>query len=188
MADSKPGGPGDAMSPFSGARADLGGRAQATDTIIIVAAIIVGLSFGRDVLVPIAIAVLLSFVLAPVTDALTRLRIGRVASVLLAVTLAFALLIGLGAVIGKQVAQLGENLPQYQTVIAKKLQAVGSSGFSRGVVEKAADALHGLDSNLGKSTDSSPAVSPSAVPPSDQTFMQVEVHEPAPGPDRKSVV
>jgi predicted PurR-regulated permease PerM len=182
MADSKPGGPGDAMSPFSGARADLGGRAQATDTIIIVAAIIVGLSFGRDVLVPIAIAVLLSFVLAPVTDALTRLRIGRVASVLLAVTLAFALLIGLGAVIGKQVAQLGENLPQYQTVIAKKLQAVRSSGFSRGVVEKAADALHGLDSNLGKSTDSSPAVSPSAVPPSDQTFMQVEVHEPAPGP------
>jgi predicted PurR-regulated permease PerM len=182
MADSKPGGPGDAMSPFSGARADLGGRAQATDTIIIVAAIIVGLSFGRDVLVPIAIAVLLSFVLAPVTDALTRLRIGRVASVLLAVTLAFALLIGLGAVIGKQVGQLGENLPQYQTVIAKKLQAVRSSGFSRGVVEKAADALHGLDSNLGKSTDSSPAVSPSAVPPSDQTFMQVEVHEPAPGP------
>ena len=182
MADSKPGGPTDAMSPFSGARADLGGRAQATDTIIIVAAIVVGLSFGRDVLVPIAIAVLLSFVLAPVTDALTRLRIGRVASVLLAVTLAFALLIGLGAVIGKQVAQLGENLPQYQTVIAKKLQAVRSSGFSRGVVEKAADALHGLDSNLGKSTDSSPAASPSAAPPSDQTFMQVEVHEPAPGP------
>jgi len=182
MEDSKRGGPEDAMSPFTGARADLGGRAQATDTVIIVAAIVVGLSFGRDVLVPIAIAVLLSFVLAPVTDALTRLRIGRVASVLLAVTLAFALLIGLGAVIGKQVAQLGENLPQYQTVIAKKLQAVRSSGFSKGVVEKAADALHGLDSNLGKSTDSSPVASPSAVPPPDRTFMQVEVHEPAPGP------
>jgi hypothetical protein len=102
--------------------------------------------------------------------------------VLLAVTLAFALLIGLGAVIGKQVAQLGENLPQYQTVIAKKLQAVRRSGFSKGVVEKAADALHGLDSNLGKSTESSPAASPSAVPPPDQAFMQVEVHEPAPGP------
>jgi predicted PurR-regulated permease PerM len=182
MADSRRGGPADVMSPFSSARADLGGRAQATDTVIIVAAIVVGLSFGRDVLVPIAIAVLLSFVLAPVTDALTRLRIGTVASVLLAVTLAFALLIGLGAVIGKQVAQLGENLPQYQTVIAKKLQAVRSSGFSKGVVEKAADALHGLDSNLGKSTDSSPAASPSAVPPPDRTFMQVEVHEPAPGP------
>jgi predicted PurR-regulated permease PerM len=95
------------MNPFRGTRADLGGRAQATDTIIIVGAIAVGLSFGRDVLVPIAIAVLLSFVLAPLTDALTRLRIGRVAAVLLAVGLAFALLIGLGAVIGRQLAQLG---------------------------------------------------------------------------------
>jgi predicted PurR-regulated permease PerM len=185
MADGKRGGPEEKMSPFSGARADLGGRAQATDTIIIVAAIVVGLAFGRDVLVPIAIAVLLSFVLAPVSDALTRLRIGRVASVLLAVTLAFALLVGLGAVIGKQVAQLGENLPQYQTVIAKKLQAVRSSGFSKGVVEKAADALHGLDSNLGKATVTPPPTAyreSAATPAADQTFMQVEVHEPAPGP------
>jgi predicted PurR-regulated permease PerM len=177
--------PEEAISPFSGARADLGGRAQATDTIIIVAAIVVGLSFGRDVLVPIAIAVLLSFVLAPVTDALTRFRIGRVASVLLAVTLAFGLLIGLGAVIGKQLAQLGDNLPQYQAVIAKKLEAVRSSGFSKGVVEKAADALHGLDSNLGKPTEASRPASPESAQtaaPGHQPVVQVEVHEPAPGP------
>jgi predicted PurR-regulated permease PerM len=182
--DDKRHGPDETMNPFSGARADLGGRAQATDTVIIVAAIVIGLYFGRDVLVPIAIAVLLSFVLAPVTDALTRIRIGRVASVLVAVALAFALLIALGAVIGKQVAQLGENLPQYQIVIAKKLQAVRSSGFSKGVVEKAADALHGLDSTLGKATNSTPAAPKeiAATPPSDHPLMQVEVHEPAPGP------
>jgi predicted PurR-regulated permease PerM len=184
MVDDKRQGPDETMNPFSGARADLGGRAQATDTIIIVAAIVIGLYFGGDVLVPIAIAVLLSFVLAPVTDALTRIRIGRVASVLVAVALAFALLIALGAVIGKQVAQLGENLPQYQIVIAKKLQAVRSSGFSKGVVEKAADALHGLDSTLGKATNSTPAAPKeiAATPPSDHPLMQVEVHEPAPGP------
>jgi predicted PurR-regulated permease PerM len=183
MVDDKRQGPDETMNPFSGARADLGGRAQATDTIIIVAAIVIGLYFGRDVLVPIAIAVLLSFVLAPVTDALTRIRIGRVASVLVAVALAFALLIALGAVIGKQVAQLGENLPQYQTVIAKKLEAVRSSGFSKGVVEKAADALHGLDNTLGKASNSTPvAQEVAATPPSDHPLMQVEVHEPAPGP------
>ena len=56
----------DAMNPFSGARADLGKRAKATDTIIIVGAVIAALYFGHDVLVPIALAVLLSFVLAPV--------------------------------------------------------------------------------------------------------------------------
>ena len=175
--------PEQAISPFSGPRADLGRRAQATDTIIIVAAIIVGLSFGRDVLVPIAMAVLLSFVLAPMAEALTRLRIGRVASVLLAVALAFAILFALGAIIGKQVAQLGENLPQYQIVITKKLLAVRSSDFTKGVVEKAADALHGLDNNLNKSAVSTPASQEAAaIPSADRALMQVEVHEPAPGP------
>ena len=91
MSDAKREPPGDALSPFSGARADLGRRADATDTVIIVAAIVLGLFFARDVLVPIAIAVLLSFVLAPVTGALTRLRIGKVAAVLLAVALAFVI-------------------------------------------------------------------------------------------------
>ena len=140
----------DVINPFSGARADLGSRAAASDTAIIAAAIVLALYLAREVLVPIALAVLLSFVLAPVVVALARLRIGTVASVLLAVALAFAVLGGLGAVIGKQVAQLAENLPQYQVVIEKKLQAVRSSALSTGVVEKAADALHGLESNVGK--------------------------------------
>ena len=77
---------------------------------------IAGLYFGREVLVPMSIAVLLSFVLAPLVDALSHLRIGRVASVLIAVALAFGILGILGAVIGRQAAQLSENLPAYQVV------------------------------------------------------------------------
>ncbi len=184
MSDSKRERPGEALSPFSGARADLGRRADATDTVIIVAAIVLGLYFARDVLVPMAIAVLLSFVLAPVTGALRRLRVGRVASVLLAVALAFAILVTLGTVIGRQVAQLGENLPQYQVVIAKKLDAVRNSAFSAGIVEKAADALHGLDNNLGKAASPTgvvPLPTPATSSPG-QHLLEVEVHEPAPGP------
>ena len=174
----------DVINPFSGARADLGSRAAASDTAIIAAAIVLALYLAREVLVPIALAVLLSFVLAPVVVALARLRIGTVASVLLAVALAFAVLGGLGAVIGKQVAQLAENLPQYQVVIEKKLQAVRSSALSTGVVEKAADALHGLESNVGKAAAPSRDASSgtAATPPGDPGFIPVEVHEPAPGP------
>jgi predicted PurR-regulated permease PerM len=51
-----------------------------------------------------SIAILLSFVLAPVPDVLSRLRIGRVASALIAVALAFAILGILGAIIGRQAA------------------------------------------------------------------------------------
>ena len=119
----------EARNPFSGPRADLGRRAEATDTIIIGVAVVAGLYFGREVLVPMSIAVLLSFVLAPVADALSRLRIGRVASVLITVALAFAILGVLGAVIGRQAAQLSENLPPYQVVIGKKFDAVRNSAF-----------------------------------------------------------
>jgi predicted PurR-regulated permease PerM len=168
-------------SPFSGPRADLGRRARATDTIIIAVAVIAALYFGHDVLVPIALAVLLSFVLAPVVAALGRLHIGRAPPVLLAVTFAFAILIGLGAIIGRQVAQLSDNLPAYQIVVAKKLDAVKNSAFGAGVVEKAAGALRGLDNSLANSAAPSRAPA-SAASPSGPSFMQVEVHEPAPGP------
>src|SRR5579872_7523230 len=178
----------EARNPFSGPRADLGRRAEATDTIIIGVAVVAGLYFGREVLVPMSIAVLLSFVLAPVADALSRLRIGRVASVLITVALAFAILGVLGAVIGRQAAQLSENLPAYQAVIGKKVDAVWRSAFGARMVEKAADALHGLENNSGKSAVPAPSQSaqgetPQALDhPLDHPLVQVEVHEPPPGP------
>ena len=82
----------DMQGPFEGPRADLGRRARATDTIIIVGAVVAALYFGRDVLVPIALAILLSFVLAPLVEGFARLHTGKVAAVFLSVFLAFAVL------------------------------------------------------------------------------------------------
>jgi predicted PurR-regulated permease PerM len=173
----------EARDPFSGPRADLGRRAETTDTIIIGVAVIAGLYFGREVLVPMSIAVLLSFVLAPLADALSHLRVGRVASVLIAVALAFGILGILGAVIGRQAAQLSENLPAYQEVISKKLEAVRSSALGARVVERAADALHGLENNLGKaSVPNSPPSRPGQAPQPADRPLQVEVLQPPPGP------
>jgi predicted PurR-regulated permease PerM len=176
--------PTEIRSPFNGPRADLGKRARAADTVIIVTAIVAGLYFGRDVLVPIALAVLLSFVLAPVVIALARLHLGKVASVLTTVIVAFALLAGLGTIIGRQLSQLAENLPQYQVVIGKKLATVRSSDFGRGVVQKASDALQGLDAKIVKSPASSATAPPAgqATQPLNPPLLPVEVHEPAPGP------
>jgi hypothetical protein len=171
----------EARNPFSGPRADLGRRAQTTDTIIIGVAVIAGLYFGREVLVPMSIAVLLSFVLVPVTDALSRLRIGRVASVLIAVALAFAILGILGAIIGRQAGELSENLPAYQVVISKKLDSVRSSAFGARMVEKAADALHGLENNIRKNATPQQPTQEQAAQAVDHPLL-VEVHEPPPGP------
>ena len=61
--------------------------------------VIASLYFGKDVLMPLALAVLLSFVLAPIMTLLESLRFGRIPAVLTVVVLAFALLGALGWVV-----------------------------------------------------------------------------------------
>ncbi len=82
------------------------------------------LYFGREVLIPITLALLLAFVLAPLVGLLRHLRIGRVPSVLLAVLLAVGLVLGLGGVIGSQLAELTTKLPQYAETIENKIATV----------------------------------------------------------------
>src|SRR3954468_7286462 len=76
-------------------------------------AIIAALYFAREVLIPITVAILLSFVLSPLVDLLRRINLGRVPSVLVAVVLALAVILMIGGVIGSQVAQLAGQIPEY---------------------------------------------------------------------------
>src|SRR3954453_20739274 len=83
------------------------------NTLVVGSIVIGALYFGRDVFVPLALAVLLSFVLAPMVGRLERLRLGRVASVLLVVAVAFAAFFSLFGYAGRQVAQFAADLPAY---------------------------------------------------------------------------
>lgn len=98
-------------------------------TLAIGVVVVAALYFGREVFIPLVLAVLLSFVLAPVTNFLHRLRLGRVPSVILSVLLALALILGIGTVLGTQVADLAGNLPQYQATVQKKV-----AGLQQGVL------------------------------------------------------
>jgi predicted PurR-regulated permease PerM len=94
--------------------------------LAVFAAVVAALYFGREVVIPIALAVLLSFVLAPLVALLRRLRLGRVLSTLIAIILAIGIVLAVGAAIGTQVAQLATNLPRYQTTIEHKVETVRS--------------------------------------------------------------
>ena len=83
--------------------------------IEVAAIAVAALYFGREVLIPVTLAMLLSFVLSPLVELLRQIWLGRVLSVVLAVTLALGLILALGSAIGTQVAQLSGNLPEYQT-------------------------------------------------------------------------
>src|ERR1700759_1029227 len=88
-------------------------------SVVIVAA----LYFGREVLIPITLAILLSFVLAPLPDLLRR-GIGRIPAVILSVLIAVAIFLALAGVIGMQLAELANDVPRYQTTIRQKVDTL----------------------------------------------------------------
>jgi predicted PurR-regulated permease PerM len=99
---------------------------------VAVAVVVVGaLYLARDVLVPIVLAVLLAFVLAPLVGLLRKLRLGRTFSVVIAMLMALAAVGVTGVVIGQQVAGLATDLPRTAERIQKKVTALGKSGFGR---------------------------------------------------------
>ncbi|MBY0611179.1 MAG: AI-2E family transporter [Beijerinckiaceae bacterium] len=89
------------------------------------------LYFAREVLIPIAVALLLTFVLAPMVGLLRRWRIPKVPATLIPVLLAISLFAGLGVALGTQVAQLAEDLPRYQMTIQKKLDTAQEMTIGR---------------------------------------------------------
>jgi predicted PurR-regulated permease PerM len=114
----------------------------------VVAAIIGALYFGREVFVPIALAILLSFVLAPLVRLLQRWHIPRGLSVISVVLLAFMSIFALGGVIATQVAELAGDLPQYQFTMREKIKSLRGTAATSGTLERAADVLQ----DLGKSS------------------------------------
>jgi len=89
--------------------------------------VVAALYLARDVLVPIMLAVLLSFVLAPLVSVLRRLRLPRTLAVITTVVLALGVIGVLGSVIGMQIAALADNAPRYAATIEHKVVRVRES-------------------------------------------------------------
>ena len=95
--------------------------------LLIAALVIAALYFGRDILIPLALAVLLGFLLDPAVSRIKRWGLPRMAATLLVVAIALGALGGMGAYLGNQVSQLSADLPTYQNTIRKKLRNLRAS-------------------------------------------------------------
>src|SRR5450631_2912289 len=82
------------------------------------------LYLGRSVLIPLALAIMLSLLVAPLVRALRRLRIGRTSSVLIAVVALAVSCMGVAAALGTQILRIAESLPQYETNVQRKLKTL----------------------------------------------------------------
>jgi predicted PurR-regulated permease PerM len=142
-------------------------------TVVVFAIAVAALYFGREVFVPLALAILLSFLLAPLVLLLRRLHAGRVPSVIIAVFIAVVAILGLGSLIGSQLAQLAENLPQYQSTITEKIRSVRSAAAASGIVGRASSVVKDLGDEIAK------------TPPDKTSRTGAKAPAAAPGPDRQ---
>lgn len=154
---------------------------SAVATAILAAIVIMVLYFGREIIIPISLAILLSFVLAPLVGLLQRLRIPRGLAVVSVVTIAFALIFAMGSLLASQLTQLAGDLPRYQSTISEKIQSFRETTAGRGTLERASGMLKDLSKELDKPAATAPEGSLSPRAPTPLKPVPVEVRQPDPG-------
>ena len=91
--------------------------------LLLIVFVVAALYFGRSVLVPIALATLITFLLSRLVTRLER-WIGRIAAVLVTVIAVFTIFAAASWVIGRQIIDLADKLPDYQTNIVAKIRSL----------------------------------------------------------------
>ena len=169
--------------PFSIFASSSEARSATLQSLLITAIVISGLYVGREVLLPLALAILLSFVLTPALLFLRRLKVPRLLGVAIVVAFAFALILGLGWLMSQQATQLAGDLPRYQHVLAEKISSLRKSAAGSPALEKATEAVKDLQRELANPKPE-PKVGTEPSPPEQveegRKPIPVEIHEQPP--------
>ena len=156
-------------------------RGTVLTNMAVAALIIAALYFGREIFVPFALAVLLSFVLAPFVMRLRSWRIPRTIAVLVVVVIGFSIIFSLGGLMVSQATRLAAKLPGYQQTLSDKIESLRGLMGGSGTLEQASTVLKELKTELqhrdaaGRSADSELTRQPSDKP------IPVELRQPDPG-------
>lgn len=125
-----------------------GVRNSTVNNAILAALIIGALYVGKSVLLPIAVAILLAFVLSPIVKALRYIRIPRPAAVILVVAVTLTGLVVVGSVLSEQLRILATDFPRYESTLRGKVRDIRGVTTSSPALERAAKTLKDLQSEL----------------------------------------
>jgi predicted PurR-regulated permease PerM len=148
--------------------------------LIPAAIVVMGLYFGRPVLLPLAIAILLAFALAPLVAGLRHLGIGRISSVLLSAMVSIGILVAIGFYVGNQLLQLTDQLPQYQSNLVRKIETIRGTAADDGLIGRTSSMLKTLrDSVSGPKPLQTPrAAAPATSNQAVQEPIPVQIRQP----------
>ncbi|MGO1074526.1 AI-2E family transporter [Inquilinus sp. CA228] len=112
------------------------GALSSTNGILVILAASAALYFGRDVLIPFSLALLISFAMAPVVLQLRKLGLPRTPAVLVViVALSIAAVVFIVLVAG-QAIDLAGNLPRYQSNLEAKIQSIKEVAPGGGLIDR----------------------------------------------------
>jgi predicted PurR-regulated permease PerM len=148
---------------------------------VAIAIVIAALYFSREILVPIALAVLLSFVLSPLVKLLQRGHLPRPLAVIVTVVGALAVSICLTGMVIVQVNQLAKDLPRYQVTLSEKIHSLREVLGPSVLFKDASNVLRDLGKELEAPDQQQLPPQAAARPESSGKPIPVEVHQPAPG-------
>ena len=125
------------------------------NTLVSAAIVVTALYVGREILLPFALAVLLSFLLVPVVELLEKLKVGRIPAVLTVVMVAFTGSAILTFVLAHQVYDLAYNLPNYKENILAKAKVFQGDGT--GVLDRVTKSVEEMCAKLTAGLGEKPA-------------------------------
>ena len=121
-------------------------RASSLIALLVTAAV---LFLAKEVLIPLALAILFSFLLAPAVRRLEQWKLGRIPSTLIVALLGFGLIFAVAGVAAMQAVSLAGKLPEYRHNIVEKIHALRHPK---------------KDSNLGKAAEAIKDIEKEAAP------------------------
>jgi predicted PurR-regulated permease PerM len=131
------------------------------EPLLLLAVLVLVLYFARELLIPLAFALSLAFLLGPAVERLEKIRLPRLPAIALVGAVACVLVSGVGYVVARQLLHVAQTLPIYRLTLQKKIASVHSP--TERSIEKALDNLEDIGADLAHSAaPPTPVVWPNA--------------------------
>ena len=135
------------------------------ETVVLSAIFVCALYFGKALLLPLALAIFLTFLLSPVVDAMRRIHVPKILAVSLATLGSVAILLSVAVILGQQVRTFAEDLPRYQYVLSEKIHVLKDLVATKSTFARTGETLKALrDEILGPAPGAPASTSSSAKP------------------------
>ena len=113
-------------------------------TLFVATIVVVALIYGQPLLMPLAFAVIIAFILSPVVNRLVALSVSEPVAAVAVVGLTLLLVMGISFALSAQVLSLTAEIATYQNNLMEKVRAIADLSRGNGVIDRSIRALHSL--------------------------------------------